>query len=64
MEFQVRIGIQDVQRSVRGARILDDVFKGGSFLILDAFNALPHVPGVVIAGRDDAEIRFGIHGEG
>ena len=43
--------------------ILDDVFKGGPFLVLDAFNALPHVPGVVIAGRDDAEIRFGIHGE-
>lgn len=34
MQFQVRVGVQDIQGAVRGPGVLDNVFKCNPFLVL------------------------------
>ena len=64
MQFQVRVGVQDIQGAVRGPGVLDNVFKCNPFLVFDALYAFPYVAGVIIAGRNNAEIRFCVHRQG
>ena len=33
MQFQVRVGVQDIQGAVRGPGVLDNVFKCNPFLV-------------------------------
>lgn len=64
MQFQVRVGVQDIQGAVRGPSVLDNVFKCNPFLVFDALYAFLYVAGVIIAGRNNAEIRFCVHRQG
>ena len=48
MQFQVRVGVQDIQGAVRGPGVLDNVFKCNPFLVFDALYAFLYVVGVIM----------------